>query len=65
MSIFFWRLVNARFVRSDRMSTAVWVVTKMLRQAGRSGRRVRMNMRTIWIETSVGHDVAFALAMCH
>ena len=65
MSVFFLRLVNARFVRSDRTSTAVWVVTKMLRQAGRSGRRARMNTRTIWIETSVGHDVALALAMCH
>ena len=59
------RLVNARFVRSNGTSMAVCVVTKMLRQAGRSGRRVRMNMRTIWIETSVGHDVALALAVCH
>ena len=65
MSIFFLRLVNARFVRSDATSTTVWVVTKMLRQAGRSGRRVRMNMRTIGIETSVGHDVALALATRH
>ena len=64
-SIFFLRLVNARFVRSDIASTTSWVMTKMLRQAGRRVRRVTMNVRTIWIETSVDHDVPFALAMCH
>ena len=59
------RLVNARFVRSDTMGTTSWVMTKMLTQAGTRVRRVTMNIRTIWIETSVDHDVPFALAMCH
>ena len=64
MSIFFLRLVNARFARSDTMSTTSWVMTKMLTQAGTRVRRATMNIRTIRIETSAGHDVAFALAMC-
>ena len=65
MSIFFLRLVNARFVRSDATGTTSWVMTKMLTQAGTRVRRVTMSIRTIWIETLVDHDVPFVLAMCH
>ena len=65
MHIFFLRLVNDRFVRSDTVGTTSWVMTKMLTQASTRVRRVTMSIRTIWIETSAGHDVALALAMCH